>query len=120
MAVALVHQYVPPNPERIEKSKAAGKVATKPGTAGQVGLDITDYLKAGDRLTLNLDGANNRLLGINIASYLEKPDDVVTLAVQFATLPDGTSYNAQTTLDAKAKNIQVVIQNSGHRPVGQK
>jgi len=119
-AVALVHQYVPPNPELIEKSKAAGKVATKPGAAGQVGLDINDYLKPGDRLTVNLDGANNRLLGINIASYLEKPDDVVTLAVQFATLPDGTSYNAQTTLDAKEKNIRVVIQNSGHRPVGQK
>jgi len=119
-AVALVHQYVPPDPERIAKSKAAGKVATKPGAAGQVGLDINDYLKPGDRLTVNLDGANNRLLGINIASYLEKPDDVVTLAVQFATLPDGTSYNAQTTLDAKEKNIRVVIQNSGHRPVGQK
>jgi hypothetical protein len=119
-AVALVHQYVPPNPELIEKAKAAGKVATKPGAAGQVGLDINDYLKPGDRLTVNLDSANNRLLGINIASYLEKPDDVVTLAVQFATLPDGTNYNAQTTLDAKAKNIRVVIQNTGHRPLGQK
>ncbi len=119
-AVALVHQYVPPNPELIEKSKAAGKVATKPGAAGQVGVDINDYLKPGDRLTVNLDSANNRLLGINVASYLEKPGDVVTLAVQFATLPDGTNYNAQTTLDAKEKNIRVVIQNSGHRPVGQK
>ena len=116
-AVALVHQYVPPSPELIEKSKAAGKVATKPGAAGQVGLEINDYLKPGDRLTVNLDGANSRLLGINVASYMEKPDDVVTLAVQFATLPDGTNYNAQTTLDAKEKNIRVVIQNSGHRPV---
>ena len=26
-------------------------------------------------------------------------------------------YAAQTTLDAKAKNIRVVIQNAGHRPV---
>jgi hypothetical protein len=50
---------------------------------------------------------------------LEKPGDVVTPAVQFATLPDGTS-NAQTTLDAKEKNIRVVIQGSGHRLVGQK
>jgi hypothetical protein len=33
-------------------------------------------------------------------------------------LPDGTSYIAQTTLDAKAKNIRVVVENSGHRPAG--
>ena len=43
----------------------------------------------------------------------------VTLNVQFAALPDGTNYNARTTFDAKAKNITVVVQNSGHRPVGQ-
>jgi hypothetical protein len=41
----------------------------------------------------------------------------VTLAVQMNALPDGAIYAAQTTLDAKAKNITVVIQNSGHRPV---
>jgi hypothetical protein len=33
-------------------------------------------------------------------------------------LPDGTSYTAHTPLDAKAKNVRVVTQNSGHRPVG--
>jgi hypothetical protein len=33
------------------------------------------------------------------------------------TLPDGALYAAQTTLDAKAKNVRVVIQNAGHRPV---
>jgi len=117
-AAGLIHQYVPPNPELIEKSKAAGKVATRPGASGQVGLDFKDYLKSGDRLSVELDGANNRLLGLNVASYLESPEDVVTLAVQFSTLPDGTSYTAQTTLDAKAKNVRVVTQNSGHRPVG--
>ena len=41
----------------------------------------------------------------------------MTLDVRFGTLSDGTSYTAQTTLDAKAKNIRVVIENSGHRPL---
>jgi hypothetical protein len=41
----------------------------------------------------------------------------VTLDVSFGALPDGTTYTAQTTLDAKAKNIRVVIENSGHRPL---
>jgi hypothetical protein len=42
----------------------------------------------------------------------------VTLNVGFATLSDGTNYTAQTTLDAKAKHITVVVQKSGYRPVG--
>ncbi len=34
-----------------------------------------------------------------------------------STLPDGAIYAGKTTLEAKAKNILVVIQNSGHKPV---
>jgi len=41
----------------------------------------------------------------------------VTLNVRFAALSDGTSYTAQTALEAKAKNIRVVVENSGHRPL---
>ncbi len=59
------------------------------------------------------------LLAMMVASYLEKPDDAVKLNVQFADLPDGTTYQATTTLDAPAKNISVKIENSGHRPVSQ-
>lgn len=115
-AASLVHDYVPPKPDLIEKSKSAGKLAARPGSAGRVSLDFADYLKPGDRLSVELDTAANRLLGLNVASYLDGPDDAVTLAVQFGALADGTVYSAQTTLDAKAKNVRVVIQNTGHRP----
>jgi hypothetical protein len=46
-----------------------------------------------------------------------KPAAWSELAVQFATLNDGTTCTGQTTLDAKAKEIQVVIQNIGYRPM---
>jgi hypothetical protein len=116
-AVALVHQYVPPNPDAIEKAKAAGNVALRPQQAGQVSLELTNYIKPADKMTIGMDAAANRLTGVNVASYLDEPKDAVVLAVQFAALDDGTSYTAQTTLDATAKNVRVVIQNSGHRPV---
>ena len=116
-AVALVHQYVPPNPDAIEKAKTAGNVAMHPQQAGQVSLDFTNYIKPADKMTIGLDTAANRLLALNVASYLDEPKDAVTLAVQFAALDDGNSYTAQTTLDATAKNIRVVIHNSGYRPV---
>jgi hypothetical protein len=116
-AVGLVHRYVPPDPEQIQAAKAAGRVAATPQPGGQVRLVVSQYLQQGDSLTLNLDAAANRVLGIGVNSYLDSPDDAVTLDVQMATLPDGALYAAQTTLDAKAKHMQVVIQNSGHRPV---
>jgi hypothetical protein len=116
-AVALVHQYLPPNPALIQKAKDAGKLAVTPADQGHVRLDFTDYLQPGDRFSAVVNGASNTLASIAIASYLEKKDDVVSLDVQFGSLADGTSYTAKTTLDAKAKNVRVVIQNSGHRPL---
>jgi hypothetical protein len=117
-AVGLVHQYVPPSPDGIEKAKKAGTVAARPLPAGHLRLELTNYLKPGDNMALDLDTATNRLLSVTVSSYLDKPEDAVALAVQFAALADGTSYTAQTTLDAPAKKVRVVVQNSGHRPMG--
>ena len=116
-AVALVHQYVPPKSENIDKAKAAGNVKVQPLQAGQARLELTNYVKPNDKMGIDLDTAANRLLAVNVASYLEEPKDTVTLAVKFGALADGTSYTAETTLDATAKNVHVVVQNSGHRPM---
>jgi len=118
-AAALVHQYVPPNPDAIDNAKKTGKMALRPGQGGRVRLEFTDYLKPGDLMAIDVDGAANRLAGVNVNSYLDTPADAVTLNVAMAALADGTGYTSQTTLDAKAKNIQVVIQNSGYKPMGQ-
>ncbi len=115
-AAGLIHQYVPPSPAKIQAAKDAGRVKANPQSGANVQLAISQYLQPGDLLTIDLDAATNRLLGLGVNTYLDKPDDAVTLAVQMNTLPDGALYAAQTTLDAKAKNIRVVIQNSGHRP----
>ncbi len=87
-----------------------------PQPDGRVRLDLKQYLKPGDALTIDFDPKASRLLGLGVNSYLDTAEDAVTLAVQMNTLADGALYAAQTTLDAKAKNIKVVITNSGHRP----
>jgi len=115
-AAALIHSYVPPNPEKIQAAKEGKRVAVNPQAGGKVQIVISQYLLPGDSLTLDVDGAADRLLGLGVNSYLDKPEETVTLAVQMNTLPDGALYAAQTTLEAKAKNITVVIQNSGHKP----
>ena len=116
-AAALIHQYVPPDPDLVQKAKDGGKLAVKPIDGGRVQLAFTDYLQPGDRFTIDVNAAASNLAALKVATFLEKPEDTVALDVRFAALPDGTSYTSQTTLDAKAKNITVVIQNSGHRPV---
>ena len=116
-AVALVHQYVPPKRDDIDKAKKAGAIATRPLPAGHLPLEFTNHVKPGDNMAIDLDTASNRLVGVTVASYLDKPDDAVTLGVEFTALPAGANYAAQTTLDAPAKKVRVVVQNSGHRPV---
>ena len=116
-AAALVQQYVPPQPADIQRAKDAGKVTANPAGPGLVRLEFPDYLKSGDRLSIDVDAAANQLRGLSVASYLDQPENAVALAVQLGALADGTSYTAQTTLDAAAKQIRVVIQNAGHHPL---
>ena len=83
---------------------------------GAVTLTIKNYLKMGDSLALGFDTAAKKMSSYNVNSYVEKPkDDVVTLAVTFGRLDDGTSYPQQVVLDAKAKNVQVKITNAGYK-----
>jgi hypothetical protein len=115
-AAALIHAYVPPDPAKIQAAKDAGRVAMNSQPGGKMRVAIAQYLQAGDSLTVDMDTATGRLIGLGVNTYLDKPEEIVTMAVQMNTLPDGALYAAQTTLDVKAKNITVVIQNSGHKP----
>ena len=60
----------------------------------------------------------NRLLGMQVSSYLDSPEDAVVLNVEMGVLPDGTIYAAKTTLNAKAKEMTVTVENSGYRRTG--
>jgi hypothetical protein len=118
-AAALIHQYVPPNPQQIQVAKDAGRITVNPQAGGTVRLVISQYLLQGDSMTIDMDPATNKVLSLGVDTYLEKPEDVVTLTVHMNSLPDGAIYAGQTTLEAKAKNITVAIQNSGYKPVPQ-
>jgi hypothetical protein len=118
-AAALIHRYVPPAPEQIQKAKDAGKLAIAPGEAKRIRVTMKDYLQPGDTMAVDVDAAANTLAALSVATWLDKAEDTVALAVRWGSLQDGTSYVAQTTLGAAAKHIQVVIQNAGHRPLTQ-
>ncbi len=119
-AVALIKMYVPPDPDRIEASKIAGKVSLTPLQPGlRVRLDFRDYLKPGDTLSVDVNPSTNRLLGLKVSTYMDGPTDPVGLDVTEGALNDGTQYNAQITLAAPSQNLSVTVTNSGYRLTGQ-
>jgi len=118
-AVALVKTYVPPTPEKIQASKDAGKMTLGSAPGGQnVVLNFGSYQLPGDNLSVTLDPATNRLLGLGVSTYIDDPKDAVTLAVTIGSLPDGTGYAQGITLNAKAKELTVTVTNSGYRKAG--
>ena len=115
-AAELVHSYIPPNPSLIQRSADTGKVSVVMAQPGRlVRVNIGDYLKPGDMLSADIELPTNRLVAVNVATYLDAPSDAITLAVGMGVLPDGTLFPAQNILDAKAKSIRVTVQNAGHR-----
>ncbi len=66
-------------------------------------------------MTVGFDPVARKIRRLDVHTYLDTPQDAVTLAVDFASLPDGTNHPSRTTLDAKAKGIRVVNTNSNYR-----
>jgi hypothetical protein len=116
-AANLIHMYVPPPPARIEEARNKGTMQLRPQPQGPIRVEFQNFVQPADLLVLEVDTNAALLSALNVATYLDTQEDTVTLAVQFGTLADGTSYTAQTVLEARAKNIRVVVQNAGHRPL---
>jgi hypothetical protein len=115
-AIALVKEYVPMDPARVQAAKDNGKVlVSEPDAQGKVKMVINDYLKAGDSLTVALEVPANRLAGLTVSSYTDKEKDAVLMNATFAALADGTTYPAKIVLDVKSQNLSVAITNSGYK-----
>ena len=80
-------------------------------------LVFHNYAKQGDQMSIGFDAAAKKIATINVNTYMDDPKDAVTLAVQMASLPDGTNYAAQTVLNATAKQIQVTTSNSNYAKI---
>jgi hypothetical protein len=112
----LLAKYVPPNPQSMQQAFQAGKVSLSPNpSSGVTQLVFKDYAQAGDQMTLSFDAATKKISSVNVNTYLDDPKDAVTLAIQFASLPDSTNYIQQTVLNATAKKLVVTTTNSDYK-----
>ena len=117
-AVALIKQYVPPDPAKIDAAKADGRLSIVPPDAGgKMGIKITNYVKPGDSLSLGVHAATAQMESLAV-DYADSEKDVVHLDVAFASLNDGTTYEARSVLTIKSQSMQIVVENSGYKKSG--
>jgi hypothetical protein len=116
---SLLGMYVPPDPQKMGQAFQAGNVSLNPIPGAQeTGIVFKNYAQPGDQMTLSLSTAAKKISTVNVNTYMDNPKDTVTLAVQMASLPDGTNYAQQTVLNATAKQLQVTTTNSNYQLIG--
>ena len=113
-AKSVIGLYIPPDPARMQQAHQAGNLSLGSSGAGEAGLNFKNYAKPGDSMVLDFAMATKKLAGLNVNTYLADPSQPITLAVQFATLPDGTNYPARIVMNAAAKNVVVTTTNSNY------
>jgi len=111
---ALAKQYTTPNPEALMAAKQAGNISLQPGS-GTVSLVIKNYVKPGDSVTMTISEQTHSPVSVQVNSYLNDPKDAVTIAAQFAQLPDGTNHVASTTINGVSKQLTVNDLNSNYQ-----
>lgn len=111
---ALIGMYVPPNPQRIDQARQAGKISLNPG-GGVLNLVFRDYVQPGDQMTLTFDTTSKRIVSLSVNTYMGQTKDAVTLQVQMGSLPDGTNFVQRTVLNATEKKLVATTTNSDYQ-----
>jgi hypothetical protein len=114
----LAKQYTQPDPGRLQAAFQAGNVSLQSGGGeGEVTLVIKNYIKPNDSVTLVFNKEQKAIQSIRVSSYMDSPTDGVTIAAQFAKLPDGTNHVSGTQINGASKQLTVVTQNSNYQPL---
>ena len=117
--VAMIHQYVPPDPNLMQVVMNAGTASVSQAGTQNVALKFPGYLKKGDALTLTFEKAVKALRQIDVATWVEKPEEPATLKVTMQALPDGTSHPANIVLAIPHSKLEVRITKSNYQKIAQ-
>src|SRR5512144_562496 len=113
--VALIREYVPPAPDRIQVVMNAGTASVGQAGPDRLAFTFPGYAKQGDALKITFDKAITALQQIDVTTWLEKPGDVVTLHVTMQTFPGGPSFPGTVLLTISSSKLQVRITKSNYQ-----
>jgi hypothetical protein len=115
---ALAQNYAHPDPERLQQLYQQGAITFgSAGAPGVVQIVIQGYLKQGDSLTLVFNQAQKALESIQVSSYLDTPQDAMTLSAQFAREAAGLSHVSSMLVNGVSKQLTVATQNSNYQKI---
>jgi len=113
--VALIQQYIPPDPGQIQVVLNAGTASVSQAGPQLLAFTFPGYVKAGDALTITFDKAVTKLRQIDVKTWLDKPDEPATLRVVMQSMPNGISFPGSIVLSIPASQIEVRITKSNYQ-----
>ena len=115
-AIAKVQTYLPPDAGKIQQIYAAGNTTIQVLEPGKkFKLSFPDYNEKGDMLSISVNKENQKIMALDVSTSVDDPAQKVVFNITYNDLPDGTQYAGSTTLDAQAKQVKIVIVNSGFK-----
>ena len=115
-AIEKIQTYLPPEPEKIQQVYDAGKVSVQILEPNKkVKLSFPDYNEPGDLLSVSVDKTVLKLIAVSVSTVVDDPKQMAVFNITYKDLPDGTQYPASILLDAKEKDLKIVIENSGFK-----
>ena len=112
---ALAQSYGQPEPGRVQRLFEQGSVLLGSAGSNEVKLVINGYQKPGDSVTIVFNKTQKTIQSLHIATYLNDPQDAVTISEQYAQLPNGPNHVASTVVDGVSKQLTVQMQNSNYQ-----
>lgn len=113
---ALAQQYAQPDPEKLEQAFHQGNITVGPaGVPGEVKLQISNYVKPNDKVTLVFNRQAKAIQSLQVATYLDDPGNAVNIGAQFSQLPDGTNHVATMQINGVSKDLLVTTRNSDYQ-----
>ena len=117
---ALAQSYAQSDPGRLQQLYEQGNVLLgSAGASNEVKVVIQGYQKPGDSVTLVFNKAQQAIQSLQISSYLNDPQDAVTISAQYAQLPNGPNHVATMIVNGISKQLTVNIQNSNYQQAQQ-
>lgn len=115
-ATKIIASYFPPDPAKLSSIFNSGNASIQVLEPGKkFKLDFKDYLLKGDVVSFTVDKEKNMILNMFVHTYIDRPDEQVDFAITYSTLPDGTQYQSESNLEVSAKQVKIVIENSGFK-----